>query len=417
MLLRKLLKNTTAQFVGKTITALLSFLTTILLASFLGAAHYGEYTKAISYILFFYILADFGLNAIFVRSAHGSAARARHDLPLFAGLRLTWGLVLVLCAGVGMWLLTFVNPGFSPLVWKLTLLTAPAILWYSLFLTANAVFQVELTFVRSSLALISGTATTLLMIVVLTQLMRVSPEMLVLGAGFAFALGALASLLAASWLLRRMQRWLILDFSFKKWRPLFVSAAPLGFVLFFNLIYFRIDTLLLTFWRPSSEIGAYGYAYKFFEFIITIPTFVMNSAFPLLSKLNTHSLVFRQTFSKLLGWLALSAVGVLLVGWTLAPLVVIRVDFSASLLYLRLLLIAAPLFFITSPLMWLFVLLKKQHWLMFLYLAGMVFNIVANYLWIPVYGAIASALITGFTELFVLVGGVLLLLLRHRLEK
>ena len=185
-------------------------------------------------------------------------------------------------------------------------------------------------------------------------------------------------------------------------------------MLFFNLIYFRIDTLLLTFWRPSSEIGAYGYAYKFFEFAIAIPTFAMNSAFPLLSKLDVNSPALRQAFIKLFAGLTIAAVLVVGIGWVGAPLIVIRPDFSDSVAYVRTLLVGAPVFFLTSPLMWLFILLNKQRLLMVLYLLAMGLNIGANYLWIPIYGATASAIITGLTELFVLVGGVVILVVNWR---
>ena len=317
----------------------------------------------------------------------------------------------MLLAVCGMYVLSFLSPGFSPLVRTTTILIAPALVWYSLYLATQALFQVELQFARSVMALISGTTVAFALVLIASQVV-VEAEVLVIMAGLAFVVGTVVTAAVAGYFTR-------LHFSLsphiltnRDWRRWFRAAAPLGFMLFFNLIYFRIDMLLLTVWRPSSEIGSYGYAYKFFEFAIAIPTFVMNSAFPLLSKLDRKSDLFWQAFLKLFTWLTLGAVLVVGIGWAGAPLIVIRPDFSDSVTYLRALLVSVPLFFLTSPLMWLFILLNKQHLLMMLYLVAMVINIGANYLLIPTYGAMASALITGLTELFVLVGGVILLVYR-----
>jgi len=411
---RVLLKNTTTLFAGRFVTALLSFLTTVVLARYLGVRYYGEYTKVLSYILFFYLLADFGLNAIFVRETRGDITLARKKLPAFLGMRLVWGAFLAVLAIVGIWLLSLASSGFSPFVRMATLLIAPALLWYSLYLAAQALFQVELKFVRSVAAVISGTAVSFGLILAASQLIAPESETLVLLSGLAFVAGGAVTGLVALILARTRISLSTLRFARQDWRSLFSSAAPLGFMLLFNLIYFRIDTLMLTVWRSSSEIGAYGYAYKFFEFAIAVPTFVMSSAFPGLSKLELNSELFRRTFLKLLGLLSVLAVLVLVIGWVGAPFIVVRPDFVDSVIYLRTLLVSAPLFFLTSPLMWLFILLNKQRLLMVLYLLAMGLNISANYFWIPIYGASASAIITGLTELFVLVGGVGMLLLNRR---
>ena len=35
--------------------------------------------------------------------------------------------------------------------------------------------------------------------------------------------------------------------------------------LFFNVVYFHIDSIILTFFRSTSEVGIYGFAYKVFD--------------------------------------------------------------------------------------------------------------------------------------------------------
>ena len=57
-------------------------------------------------------------------------------------------------------------------------------------------------------------------------------------------------------------------------RSLFIASFPLGLTLLFNVVYFHIDSIILTFTRTSAEVGIYGLAYKIFELPLVLPTFL-----------------------------------------------------------------------------------------------------------------------------------------------
>jgi O-antigen/teichoic acid export membrane protein len=220
--------------------------------------------------------------------------------------------------------------------------------------------------------------------------------------------GAIITALLSLWLVRKRLSGPLIRIDIGNWAHLFWEGLPLGLVLIFNVIYFRIDLFLLSYFRQSSEVGAYGLAYKFFELAIALPTFIMNSWYPLLLQARALGVVNRignKTY-------VLLAVLGLLVGvslWIGAPFIVFRSDFVASVGLLRILSFSLPLFFVTSPLMWQFVLDKKQHLLVWVYAGATVINVLLNTVYIPIYGAFAAAVITGITELTVLGGGVAML--------
>ena len=400
MSLKQITLNTTIQIAGRLVSSGLSFAVTLILARILGANFFGEYIKISAFVTLFYLGVDFGLNLIFLKTA------ARSDLvklPQFLGLRLGLGLVLAVLAVVGIYILSLVNPGFTVVMRSGVVIGSLAIIMYAFWLSLGAVFQLRLRFDQAALAEVVGAGVVLILVV-----------------GFAaFFLQPIQGVLLATWLLvldlgisvvvgqvflklPRRNWWPQIDWQL--WRKWFGESWPLGATLILNVIYFRIDTLILTAYRSSGEVGAYGLAYKFFELLLILPTFAMNSIYPLWLKRQTYDRKFWQQLKLLFGGLLLLSIIGGGVGWGLAPLVVyLKSDYVSSVGFLRLLLLSLPIFYLTSPLMWLFVLLNAQRKLLVVYGSATVLNVAANLWLVPQSGAAASAIITGITELWVLI--------------
>ena len=85
--------NTVAQLLGKLIGAGTSFVVAFLLARRLGAEGYGDFTKITTYVAPFFLLADFGLNAIFLQKKDSAS-----QWPQLLGLRVAGASVLVFLA-------------------------------------------------------------------------------------------------------------------------------------------------------------------------------------------------------------------------------------------------------------------------------------------------------------------------------
>ena len=66
-MLKKVALNASVQTSSKLITASITFLIALLIGRTLGPAGYGDFTKIAVFAGYFYTLADFGLNAIYIK--------------------------------------------------------------------------------------------------------------------------------------------------------------------------------------------------------------------------------------------------------------------------------------------------------------------------------------------------------------
>jgi len=80
----------------------------------------------------------------------------------------------------------------------------------------------------------------------------------------------------------------------------------------------------------------------------------------------------------------------------------VKPEFSPSILPFRILSFSYPIFFLSNLFLWVIITKNKEKVLPFVYGSSLVLNVFLNLIFIPRYGYNASAAITVFSELFVL---------------
>lgn len=391
--------NTASQLLGKAIGAGTSFVVAFLLARRLGAEGFGDFTKITTFVAPFFLLADFGLNAIFLQKKDDAPW-----WPRLLGLRLVGSALLIFFTlAILAFLPHGVDQGYTALVRFGIVLFSPAILFQALITTANALFQKHLRYVHAMVAIAAGSAVTLLLVAPLS--------IGVLSATIAVLIGTAATAIV-SFVFAGRYAPLSVSVARQSIAGLLVPSVPLGATLLFNLVYFRADNYIITLTRPTAEVGIYGLAYKVFEVALVLPTFFMNAMYPLMlsAKSNNSTMqqfnnqLFLRILKKSLFFLLLTSFILLLILWLAAPfLAFIKSDFAASAPALQVLSLGLPFFFLTSLTMWTLVTLKKQWTLAVIYGLSMVFNLLLNIWLIPAYGYMAAAWITVVSEGAVLV--------------
>jgi O-antigen/teichoic acid export membrane protein len=417
MSVRTVAINTISQLVSKSATACTTLIITLLLAQSLGANGYGDITKITTYIAIFYLFADFGLNAAYIQL---SAGKDESPSPLWNVLFTFRTLYSVLLVFLSITILVFLpgfgSDGYSQAVKLGILLYAPTIVIQSVITSANATFQKNLTYQYATIAVSAGSVVTLLLVFLSTRIFV--PQAIVYAGILAMTIGLCVSAVAGLYFVKKTMHVLFV-WDPKQMRLLLRTAIPLGMMLLFDVIYFRADNILLTIFRPTAEVGTYGFAYKLFEFPLVIPTFFMNTVYPLmltgvagvLDKKRIHTLFKKSIFTLL----PLSVIGVI-VGWFAAPyIVLVRPEFAGSIDVFRILCFGLPVFFVSGVTLWTLIALKKQTTLVWLYGGAMIANIIFNILFIPTYGSIAAAWITVASETLVLVVSLLLFIREIRL--
>lgn len=407
---KKVLYNTGSQIVGKVITASITLAITVIIGRTLGESGYGDFTKIFVFVGYFYTLADFGLNAIFVRLD-------KEELNLFkvlVGLRLVIGVTLAVIAVLVAFLLPYnsvQNIGFAPLVKIGIVIAAATIITQALFTSANAYFQKNLRYDLSTMAAVTG----YIFILAGAAVVGLTSKG-ILGYTIAYVVGGFV-LVSAAYLIisKKLQRYFLPVFNRQQSMYLLKLSWPIGIALIFNLIYFRIDVFILSNFRTSSEVGIYGLAYQFFEAALAIPIFFANAIYPVLAKLYATN---TEDFKKqVILWIkVLISVSIIL---ALALILVSRLipfifhqRFLGSTQALQILALGMPFFFISALFWHLLIIYGKQKLLIYIYGAGAVINLIANLIFIPIYGYLAAATITVVSEAIIM----LLLFLAIRIK-
>lgn len=378
-------KNTLSQLLARGSTTIVGFFVTILVARYFGAQGYGDYTKIISVVTLFYLVIDFGFNAAYIRDKKVSFSHILYS-------RIGIAFLLFIFLNIAVFFLPFnvaTNTGFSEVVKMGILIFSLSFFTQAIIFSTAGYFQRKQAYQHFMVSQAAGALLNLVLILLIVK--------------FSFSIIFVVSALVISGLFSSVIGLVLTRekpvFSSAIHRDLFVVSLPLAAMLIFNLIYFKIDAVILSFFKSTMDVGIYGFSFRVFEFLIAIPLFMSNSIYPVLtSKLNNKK-VFLDFFIKYRVIFLIVSFLLIVIGWFMSPLVsFINNDFSSSILPLRILLISLPLFFMTSIYQWALITFKQQKFLMYVYFLNAVLNIILNIAFIPRYSYIASAAITGFCE-------------------
>ncbi len=393
--IKKVAVNTASQLVVKFLTSGTTLVITLFISYFLGFSEFGSFTKIITFVSFFYLFVDFGINAIFLKNEKNS----EKDFSNLLFLRVLLALILfTLLTSVSNFLPynQLTSSGFSGkekmgiLIFGLTLFSQ------AIYLSLTALVQKEQIYKKIILPNIVSSVLLVAVVGIGIQLKNLN---LVLFSYF-FSSLVLAYLLFINLNKQTKIFFRINDFyNFSK--TLLTSSFLLAFVLILNLMYSKADIFILSINKTSTDVGIYGLAYRFFEFLIAVPAFFSNSVYPILLD-RKESSEFEVLVKKYLGILALTSL--LLTSLTLifSPLLpTIKSDFILSVIPLQILSLSLPFFFLTSLLQWVFIIKNKIKVLVLIYGTSMIINVFLNLIFIPLYSYTASSVITVVSEAFV----------------
>lgn len=178
------------------------------------------------------------------------------------------------------------------------------------------------------------------------------------------------------------------------------EGLPLFVQNLFIVVYFRVDTLLLSWMANDRQTGLYNAAYRFFELSNVLPTALLAASVSFISREVEKGNWTRLLMKRTLSFLGLACAGGLVlygISWIMPDWLLNR-DFAESASILRLLawtlLFYYPNFLFTTFL----VLIKKQ--VINAYIAGIcvVINIAGNWYAIPRWGGMGAAAMTLITE-------------------
>ncbi|MCI0479232.1 flippase [Candidatus Uhrbacteria bacterium] len=394
-LARALALNTGVQFAGKLVSTVLGVIIVGLITRQLGQEGFGMYSTANAFLQFFAIVLDLGLNVMVVQLLGEHAGdKAYEDRAVSATftLRAISALVLLTIAPVvGL---------LFPYPWELKL--ALFAIWGSFFTTA--LNQIVIGVQQRHLKMHVVAAGEILGRVILLAGVIAAR---VMGWGLVpivaiVSVGSAANFLLNILVARRYAdfRWNV-DVAF--WKTLLGRSWPIGVSILFNLIYFKADTLILSFVRPQADVGVYGAAYRVLEVLVTLPFMYAGILLPVIAR--AWATRDRERFGRLLGHsfdamvlFAAPLVAGTLVLATRGMVLVAGPDFAASGDVLRILILAVGAIFFGTVSSYAIVALDAQRRMLRIYAAVAAATLVGYVLFIPTYGLWAAAWLTVFSE-------------------
>ncbi len=399
---RRVTYNTLVQVLGRVaglaITLVtLNFVSNHLIVDGSALKGFGQYTIIFTYVSIVGAAADLGLFTLLVRELAGKSTKEAGEL-VGSGIafRVTLMLMTMLVFG-----LMYAFLPYAPAV-KTGILIG-VIVAFSMLLSQviATVFQANLLSGRLVLVETGGK----LLIAVLTILV------LLHGGGLiTVVLANLAGnvlILILSYVLAEPLAEIRISFNFSLWGKMMPQFWSIALINVLALVHFKTDMLLLTFFKPETDVGIYGVAYKVLEVILIVPSIVSTNLLPVMSNFyisgredDVSSIVKRSAS-------LLFIVATFLAVYTVifAPLIVTFVtsrQYLAAALPLEILAISILFVFLTTLLSQAIIATRSQKVMVRGYLLVIVLNILLNLYAIPRYSYIGAATTTVITEFVLL---------------
>jgi len=221
-----------------------------------------------------------------------------------------------------------------------------------------------------------------------------------------------------------VQKYVELGFAYDKkyWRHAISQAIPIGIVLVFGYIYYKIDSLMLSVMKGMTDVGIYGTAYKLLEVLQVVPAMFLGAAFPLITKYaTTNDERVHPAFQKQFDFLMLIAVPIVFGTFVLAsPIIAFiaggrgeefinssTVSFLGnpitSVTCLKILVFSVGINFLSNLYNYMVVSLGKQRAMVAPTIGFAVLNIILNLALIPRFSYLGAAVATLLTELTVVI--------------
>ncbi|MEK7652964.1 MAG: flippase [Patescibacteria group bacterium] len=391
-LVSQIAKNTSYQVFGKVVGAAIGLVVVGMMTRYLGQEGFGNYTTVVAFLQFFGVLADFGLQMTVTKMISRPGADEKKIIANAFTLRFfSAAAVLGLAVAVG-WFFPYVN------VIKRGLVIASASFFFiSLQSVLISFFQKRMDSKKIALAEIVGR----LMLLVGVYLAIVYQEGL-LYILLAVALGSLANFFilfisAESHIAFRF------DFDFKIWRQIWSATWPLALTIALTLVYFRADTLIMSIFRPQSEVGLYGAAYKVVEVLVQFPYLFLGFVLPLLANFfiadkKMFSAILQKSFDFLFILAAPMVLGTLVVGEKIMAFIAGQ-DFIVSGDILKILILAVATIYLGALFGYAVVAGDLQKKMIRFYVFDALISLVLYLIFIPLYSYWAAATITVLSEL------------------
>jgi O-antigen/teichoic acid export membrane protein len=392
---RRALGDILVQVVGRVGNGLLSVVVMVVLARSLGTGDFGRWTTLITVVSLAVPLSEVGLSQVAITRA---AEKPQEEGSWLGALLLIRTTVAIAAAAACLVAVLVLGDSGGMRVAGVLVTGTVVVAGIS---SLGAVFQLR---VRNDLAILVVTLNSLIWTAAVVEVDRLGGGLVALGAVFLAA--AVAAMALQTVLALRL-----VHLSFESWRrrarDLVRIGLPISISTLLIVAYVKADQILVFSLAGGKAAGLYGAAYRILDQMIIISASVTTTLYPLLVRAHaTDPERFRFLLQRALEALLAIALGALAFAIPCsgdAMALVFGESFRAAgptLTVLMGVLLLTSVSYLNGTLVLIFGLQRR---LVVFAAAGLVVNLGLNVALIPVYGYIAAAWATVFTELVVVV--------------
>lgn len=382
---------------ARVVEIVIGLLTIRLTSDYLGLALFGDYSTVMAFVSVFAIVGEFGLFSIVVREI---SLRPQEESRILSGaftLRLVLGGAVLGSA----YFFSYLFPYSTEVRNGIFILSVGY--WISnLIQVLIGLFQKHLAMDKVAWAELWGRIAQLLAIAACVY--------------FDWGFYAILGVWAFSSLFNLLLVWhyagkftrLGLNFDWILWKELLFKSSALVVSAILVYLYFKLDTVILSVFRSSEEVGIYGLAYKVLENLLFFPAMLVGLTMPMMSKFAGENrekfmAVAERTLHFLLLLIVPMVLGLIATAAKIIALLSKHAEFAPAEEPLRVLALALGIIFLGALFSNMIIALGQQKKLARIYAVGAIFNLTLNWLLIPRFSYMAAAWTTVLTEILVTV--------------
>jgi O-antigen/teichoic acid export membrane protein len=395
---QKVARNVFSLTLSKIIAGMLVLVGYATIFRYLGTFKTGQYQFALSYVMLFAVVVDFGIQQMVIKKVSEDNQHAKKYLGNFFAVEFFLALfIYALLLGI----IFLTKPDIE-------VQRAIIVIGFGMFLNALTIPHTAIISAHEDMHILAAinfldsviNVSIMLLVVFLHKgIILLASVQAIMGLMHIIAYNIFIKKYVSQPELFKFLRQL--DFGLIK--KMMQAALPFGMLVGFSIIYNKIDVIILSYLRGYSETGLYTAAYKFFDFMTFFPAVVSSSLYPYFSaqmskgKLSAVS----ETLQKYTKYMIAFALPVAFGGAVLAQRLMLLFagqKFFEGYIALQILVFGTAILFIYSGVNSL-IISQLTRYAVIVTFANIFINTAGNFLLIPHFGFKAAAAMTVVSEL------------------
>jgi O-antigen/teichoic acid export membrane protein len=407
---QRIAKNTGLLVISQVISYLLGFIYIMYTARHLKKEGFGVLSFALAFTQIFGVLIDLGLGPLIVREVARDKSLASKYLANIGVMKLVLAVITFILVGLVINLL-----GYPLQTVRVVYLIALSVIFIALTRMLYSIFQAFEKMVYQSLGqILNG-------VLMLTGIIyAIGSDFSVVGFALIYSAASFIvfgySLVILRWkfagpIFSSSANLLEIDRSF--WKQSLIEAWPMAAAAVWLILYFRIDTVMLSLMKGDAAVGLYGAAYRVSEVSTIVPAMFVASVFPVMSRYHKDSRdLFVNAYGKAVKFMLYIALPMAMTVTLLArPIVnlIFKEEYLASTVALQILIWSAAFSYVGIVLGTVLLTADKQMLRLKLLAVVLVLSVVLNLIMIPKYSYKGASIATVITRVAGLVLNILFL--------